>query len=84
MDSDAVSRLERFVTADFAQVDYTDAVAILEKCLLALGKGEPWYVALFLFLVSLVSFICVWLIEPQTRQATSPFLPYTRKHYHEH
>ncbi|STD18952.1 asparaginyl-tRNA synthetase [Enterobacter asburiae] len=32
VDSDAVARLERFVSADFAQVDYTDAVAILEKC----------------------------------------------------
>ncbi len=29
VDKDAVSRLERFVTADFAQVDYTDAVDIL-------------------------------------------------------
>lgn len=32
VDSDAIARLERFVSADFAQVDYTDAVAILEKC----------------------------------------------------
>ena len=30
VDSDTVARLERFVSADFAQVDYTDAVAILE------------------------------------------------------
>lgn len=29
VDKDAVARLERFVTADFAQVDYTDAVEIL-------------------------------------------------------
>ncbi|MBP2170632.1 asparaginyl-tRNA synthetase [Erwinia toletana] len=29
VDKDAISRLERFVTADFAQVDYTDAVNIL-------------------------------------------------------
>ncbi|CAM3489228.1 asparagine--tRNA ligase [Rouxiella silvae] len=29
VDKDAVSRLERFVTSDFAQVDYTDAVNIL-------------------------------------------------------
>ncbi len=29
---DAVSRLERFIEADFAQVDYTDAVTILENC----------------------------------------------------
>ncbi len=26
VDKDAVSRLERFIEADFAQVDYTDAV----------------------------------------------------------
>ncbi|HHA1791253.1 TPA: asparagine--tRNA ligase [Enterobacter hormaechei subsp. xiangfangensis] len=32
VDNDAIARLERFVSADFAQVDYTDAVAILEKC----------------------------------------------------
>uniref|UniRef100_UPI0030C86C0D amino acid--tRNA ligase-related protein n=1 Tax=Enterococcus faecalis TaxID=1351 RepID=UPI0030C86C0D len=32
VDNDAIPRLERFVSADFAQVDYTDAVAILEKC----------------------------------------------------
>ncbi|WP_045046375.1 asparagine--tRNA ligase [Rouxiella chamberiensis] len=31
VDKDAVSRLERFVTSDFAQVDYTDAVEILIK-----------------------------------------------------
>ena len=30
VDKDAVSRLERFIEADFAQVDYTDAVTILE------------------------------------------------------
>lgn len=32
VDKDAVSRLERFIEADFAQVDYTDAVTILENC----------------------------------------------------
>ena len=32
LDKDAVSRLERFIEADFAQVDYTDAVTILENC----------------------------------------------------
>ena len=31
VDKDAVSRLERFIEADFAQVDYTDAVTILEN-----------------------------------------------------
>ncbi|MBK5073780.1 asparagine--tRNA ligase [Budviciaceae bacterium CWB-B4] len=29
VDSEAISRLEKFVTSDFAQVDYTDAVEIL-------------------------------------------------------
>ncbi|GLP96430.1 asparagine--tRNA ligase [Paraferrimonas sedimenticola] len=29
---DAIERLERFVAADFAQVDYTDAVEILKTC----------------------------------------------------
>ncbi|MEM6159798.1 asparagine--tRNA ligase [Erwinia sp. P6884] len=32
VDKDAVSRLERFVTTDFAQVDYTDAIEILSAC----------------------------------------------------
>jgi asparaginyl-tRNA synthetase len=32
VDKDAIDRLQRFVTADFAQVDYTDAVTILENC----------------------------------------------------
>nr|WP_024967637.1 asparagine--tRNA ligase [Pantoea sp. IMH] len=32
VDKDAVSRLERFVTTDFAQVDYTDAIEILTSC----------------------------------------------------
>ncbi|VTM42695.1 asparaginyl-tRNA synthetase [Klebsiella quasipneumoniae] len=31
VDKDAIDRLQRFITADFAQVDYTDAVTILEK-----------------------------------------------------
>lgn len=30
VDKDAIDRLQRFITADFAQVDYTDAVTILE------------------------------------------------------
>ncbi|WOA51202.1 asparagine--tRNA ligase [Dickeya solani] len=32
VDKDAISRLERFVSTDFAQVDYTDAITILENC----------------------------------------------------
>ncbi|MDR7341816.1 MAG: asparagine--tRNA ligase [Pantoea sp.] len=32
VDKEAVSRLEKFVTADFARVDYTDAIDILQAC----------------------------------------------------
>ncbi|MCW0341949.1 asparagine--tRNA ligase [Pantoea ananatis] len=32
VDNDAINRLERFVTTDFAQVNYTDAVDILMNC----------------------------------------------------
>lgn len=32
VDSEAISRLEKFVTSDFAQVDYTDAIEILLNC----------------------------------------------------
>ncbi len=32
VDKDAIDRLQRFITADFARVDYTDAVTILENC----------------------------------------------------
>lgn len=32
VDKDAIDRLKRFVTSDFAQVDYTEAVDILLKC----------------------------------------------------
>ncbi len=32
VDKEAISRLEKFVTTDFAQVDYTDAIKILLAC----------------------------------------------------
>ncbi len=32
IDKEAISRLEQFVTTDFAQVDYTEAVEILQGC----------------------------------------------------
>lgn len=32
VDKDAINRLEKFINADFAQVDYTDAVEILKTC----------------------------------------------------
>ena len=37
---------------------------LIASSLLALGGGKPWYVALFLLVISTLSFICVWLIEP--------------------
>ncbi|MFC3395817.1 asparagine--tRNA ligase [Brenneria rubrifaciens] len=36
VDKEAISRLENFITSDFAQVDYTDAVEILLNC------GQPF------------------------------------------
>ncbi|WP_312828394.1 asparagine--tRNA ligase [Pantoea anthophila] len=32
VDKEAVERLQRFITTDFAQVDYTDAIEILKNC----------------------------------------------------
>ena len=32
VDKDAITRLENFIKADFAQVDYTDAIEILQNC----------------------------------------------------
>ncbi|MGL4959583.1 MAG: asparagine--tRNA ligase, partial [Plesiomonas sp.] len=32
IDKDAIARLERFISSDFAQIDYTDAIKILETC----------------------------------------------------
>ena len=32
VDKDAIKRLEDFIKADFAQVDYTDAIKILQEC----------------------------------------------------
>ena len=32
VDKDAIARLERFIASDFAQIDYTDAINILETC----------------------------------------------------
>nr|WP_267348309.1 MULTISPECIES: asparagine--tRNA ligase [unclassified Gilliamella] len=32
IDKDAINRLESFISADFAQVDYTDAITILQNC----------------------------------------------------
>jgi asparaginyl-tRNA synthetase len=46
VDKDAVSRLERFVTSDFAQVDYTDAVEILINCGKTFENPVSWGVDL--------------------------------------
>lgn len=32
VDKDAITRLENFISSDFAQVDYTDAIEILKNC----------------------------------------------------
>ncbi|WP_392565953.1 asparagine--tRNA ligase [Utexia brackfieldae] len=32
VDKEAITRLEKFITSDFAQVDYTDAIKILQAC----------------------------------------------------
>ncbi|PXY90145.1 asparagine--tRNA ligase [Gilliamella apis] len=32
IDKDAINRLESFINADFAQLDYTDAITILQNC----------------------------------------------------
>ncbi|AVF33921.1 asparagine--tRNA ligase [Rahnella sikkimica] len=46
VDKDAVARLERFVTSDFAQVDYTDAVEILMNCGQTFENPVSWGVDL--------------------------------------
>ena len=32
IDKEAISRLEQFVSSDFAQIDYTDAITVLQNC----------------------------------------------------
>ncbi|MDO6406355.1 asparagine--tRNA ligase [Pantoea phytobeneficialis] len=46
VDKDAISRLERFVNADFAQVDYTDAIEILLKSGQSFENPVSWGVDL--------------------------------------
>lgn len=55
---------------------------LIASSLLALGGGEPWYVALFLFVVSLVSFICVWFIEPLSLKDTTSSKREIAQDYH--
>ena len=42
VDKDAIARLERFVSSDFAQVDYTDAIEILIKSGQAFENEVSW------------------------------------------
>lgn len=52
---------------------------LIASSLLALGKGEVWYVALFLLVISIVSFICVWLIKPEQHESQAVTL--TKVHH---
>ncbi|MXP49577.1 asparagine--tRNA ligase [Pantoea sp. Eser] len=42
VDKEAVERLQRFITTDFAQVDYTDAVGILINCGQSFENPVSW------------------------------------------
>ncbi|MEH0876319.1 asparagine--tRNA ligase [Pectobacterium cacticida] len=46
VDKEAVARLEKFVNSDFAQVDYTDAIEILQNCGKAFENPVYWGVDL--------------------------------------
>ncbi|MEQ9862789.1 asparagine--tRNA ligase [Pectobacterium cacticida] len=46
VDKEAVARLEKFVNSDFAQVDYTDAIEILQNCGTAFENPVYWGVDL--------------------------------------
>lgn len=46
VDKDAVTRLQKFVHSDFAQVDYTDAITILENCGQTFENPVSWGVDL--------------------------------------
>ncbi|KES17996.1 Aspartyl/asparaginyl-tRNA synthetase [Gilliamella apicola SCGC AB-598-I20] len=42
IDKDAINRLESFINADFAQVDYTDAITILQNCQAKFENPVSW------------------------------------------
>ncbi|OCG28098.1 asparagine--tRNA ligase [Gilliamella sp. wkB108] len=42
VDKDAINRLENFINADFAQVDYTDAITILQNCNAKFENPVSW------------------------------------------
>lgn len=44
--------------------------------LLLLGDGKPWLVGIFMMLISMVSFACVWLINPTALSAVKQECPH--------
>lgn len=42
IDKEAINRLENFINADFAQVDYTDAISILQNCDVKFENPVSW------------------------------------------
>ncbi|OCG50138.1 asparagine--tRNA ligase [Gilliamella sp. Choc5-1] len=42
VDKEAINRLENFINADFAQVDYTDAITILQNCDVKFENPVSW------------------------------------------
>lgn len=42
IDKEAINRLENFINADFAQVDYTDAISILQNCNAKFENPVSW------------------------------------------
>lgn len=42
IDKEAITRLESFITSDFAQVDYTDAITILQNCDATFENPVSW------------------------------------------
>ncbi|NUU68304.1 MHS family MFS transporter [Enterobacteriaceae bacterium BIT-l23] len=54
---------------------------LIASSLLALGDGKPWYVAFFLFIISGLSFICVWLIEPYSHNKKDTRKKFTSYRY---
>lgn len=42
VDKEAISRLEKFINSDFAQVDYSDAISILQNCNTKFENPVSW------------------------------------------
>lgn len=47
VDKEAINRLKHFISADFAQVDYTEAVTILQNCGQTFENPVSWGIDLF-------------------------------------